>query len=66
MLFGGARVTEPPAGAGFGLLPRVLVLLSLPLLLCRMGSGLIFTAALMLAVVWSLEKGSRSHAARLC
>lgn len=58
MLLGIASVTEPPAGAGFGLLLQafVLALLSLPLMLHGMASGLIFTATLMLAVILSLEK----------
>lgn len=58
MLLGSARITEPPAGAGFGLLPQafVLALLSFTLLLHGMASELIFTATLMLAVVWSLER----------
>lgn len=58
MLLGSANTTELPAGAGFGLLPRafVLVHLSLPLLLHGVASGLIFTATLMLAVVWSLAR----------
>lgn len=58
MLHGSASIAELPAGAGFGLLPQMfaLALLSLPLLLRVMSSGLIFTATLMLAVVWSLEK----------
>lgn len=58
MLLGGASVTEPPAGAGFGLVPQAfaLALLGLPLLLRGTGSGLVFTATLMLAVVCSLEK----------
>lgn len=58
MLRGGASVTKPPAGAGFGLFPQVFAsaLLILPLLLHGTCPGLIFPATLMLAVVWRLEK----------
>lgn len=61
MLLGSAGIAEPPAGAGFGLLPQefALALLSLLLLLHGMTSGLNFTAALMLVVVWSLERGTQ-------
>lgn len=62
MLLGSASVTKPPAGVWFGLLPWTfaLALLSLPLLLHGLASGLIFTATLMLAVVWSLERAQEA------